>query len=277
MSASKAPLISTEWWLADGNATDDPGVFVTRLCLRVAELRAEVNTVLPGSPRNPENFRAVQDLMKRAQAMEQEFKAWEESLPEVWRPKTAAWVDNVPGGDLMKADVFPGRVDIYEDLFISNAWNHLRVSRQFLSGIVVRCAAWICHPVDYRTTPEYASSARLGVDMVTDTIASIPFHLGWRLDEDGTLQRGDLSGFTTGRDDITSPTALGGWLSMWCLFCATSSDFTTDSQRTWIRGRMNLIGEVMGLNQARVIGSVSQVTHVYRYHYLGLMILIIYL
>jgi hypothetical protein len=255
MSASKPPLISTDWWIADGSK-EEPGLFVTKLCLRVAELRAEVNTILPGSPRNPEYYQRVLDLMKRAQGMEQEFKAWEELLPEYWRPKTAAWVDNVPGGDLMKAEVFPGRVDIYEDLFIANAWNHARVSRQFVSGLVVRCAAWVCHPVDYRTTPEYATSARLGVDMVADILASMPYHLGWRIDSSGALQPGDLSGFHTGRDDITSPMALGGWLSIWSLFCATSSDYATDSQRTWIRGRMNLIAEVMGLNQARVIGSV---------------------
>lgn len=198
--------------------------------------------------------------------MEQEFKEWEESLPDFWRPKTTAWVDNVPGGDLMKAEVSPGRVDMYEDLFIANAWNHARVSRQFVSGLVVRCAAWICHPVDYRTTPEYATSARLGIDMVTDILASIPYFLGWRLDENGTLIPGDLSGFGTGRDDITSPSALGGWLCIWPLFCATCSDYATDSQRTWIRGRMNLIGEVMGLNQARVIGSVRPLPSLSRLH-----------
>jgi hypothetical protein len=257
MSASKAPLISTDWWIADGTA-DELGVFVTRLCLQVAELRAEVNMILPGSPRNPDNLQRVQDIIKRARTMEQEFKTWEESLPDIWRPKTAGWVDNVPGGDLMKAEVFPGRVDIYEDLFTSNTWNQVRISRQFIFGLIVRCAAWVCHPVDYRTTPEYASAARVGVDMVTDIIASIPYHLGWRVGKYGTLQPGDLSSFTTGRDNITSPTALGGWLCIWPLFCATSTDFATDSQRTWIKGRMNLIAEVMSLNQARVIGSVSE-------------------
>jgi hypothetical protein len=256
MSASKAPLIGTDWWILDGSK-DEPGVFATRLCLRVAELRAEINTILPSSPRNPEYFQKVLDFMGRAKAMEQEFKNWEESLPDNWRPKTAAWVDNVPGGDLAKAEAFPGRVDIYEDLFIANAWNHARISRQFLSGLIVRCAAWICHPVDYRTTPEYATSARLSVDVVTDILASIPYHLGWRVDESGALIPGDLSGFATGRENITSPLALGGWLCMWALFCATSSDYATDSQRSWIKGRMNLIAEVMGLNQARVIASVS--------------------
>jgi len=157
----------------------------------------------------------------------------------------------------MKAEVYPGRVDMYDDLFIANTWNHARVSRLFISGLIVRCAAWVCHPVDYRTTPEYATCARLGVDMVVDILASIPYHLGWRLDQHGALQAGDLSGFDSGTDDFTSPRALGGFFVIWPLFCCSSSDYTTDAQRTWIRGRMNLIADVMGLNQAKVIAAVS--------------------
>lgn len=136
-------------------------------------------------------------------------------------------------------------------------WNHSRISRLFLAGMVVRCAAWVCSPVDYRTTPEYATSARIGVDMVTDIIASVPFLLGWRVDDNGQLKAGDLSGFTSGQDNITSSKALGGFFLTWPLFCAVCSDYATDSQRQWIKGRMNLISDVMGMNQAKTIGSVS--------------------
>lgn len=248
-------MVSTDWWIADA-AKDGPGAFVTQFLLRVAELRQEVNSVLPTSPREPYFFQKVLDLMRRSQAMEQEYRQWEETLPEEWRVKTVAWVDNVPGGDLMRAEVCPGRVDMFKDLFVATVWNNARVCRLFISGLIVRCAAWICYPVDYRTTPEYATCARVGVDMVVDILASIPYHLGWRLDENGTLIAGDLSGFDTGADDITSPKALGGFYCIWPLFCVISSDYATDNQRTWIRGRMNLIADVMGLNQARVIGSV---------------------
>jgi hypothetical protein len=255
MSASKAPMVSTDWWVAD-TAKDGPGPFITKFMLRVAELRHEVNLVLPSHPRTPENFQKVLDLMRKCQDMETNYRDWEETLPVQWRAKTVAWVDNVPGGDLMRAEVCPGRVDMYLDLFMAAAWNNARVSRLFISGLIVRCAAWICHPIDYRTTPEYATCSRVGVDMVIDILASIPYHLGWRLDENGTLIPGDLSGFDTGADDITSSKALGGFYCIWPLFCVISSDYATDSQRTWIRGRMNLIADVMGLNQARVIGNV---------------------
>jgi hypothetical protein len=255
MSGSKPPLLGVEWWVIENQG--DYGVFIVRLLLRVAELRYEVNASLATYSRTPEYFPKVLDLMRRAQSMEEEFHDWESSIPDGWQIKTAAWVGNVTGGDIAKADVCPGRVDMYHDMPIAAMWNHLRVARLFLAGIVVRCAAWVCSPVDYRTTPEYATAVRIGVDMVTDIIASVPFFLGWRVNEKGELKAGDLSGLFSEQADITSSKALGGFYLMWPLFCAICSDYTTDSQRQWIKGRMNLISDVMGMNQAKTIGSVS--------------------
>jgi hypothetical protein len=255
MSASRPPILGVDWWVIE--SPTDRGVFIVRLLLRVAQLRAEINHCLGSYPHTPDYFQKVLDLMRRAQGMEQEFQEWMNSIPEAWQVKTAAWVDSVPGGDITKSDVCPGKVDTYRDIFIAAMWNHARVCRLFLAGQVVRCAAWVCSPIDYRTTPEYAASARIGVDMVTDIIASVPFLLGWRVDHDGQLEVGDLSGFTSGDENITSAKALGGFFLTWPLFCAACSDYATDSQRQWIKGRMNLISDVLGMNQAKTIGSVS--------------------
>lgn len=256
MSASKAPMLGTEWWIADA-IKDETAQFVTKLNLRVAEMRAELNHMLASSPRTPENFEKVLALMRRAQGMESEYLSWEDALPDCWRVRTVAWVDNVPEGDFNKADVCPGKVDMYDDIFIASVWNMARVSRLFISGIVIRCAAWVCAPVDYRTTPEYATAARLGVDMICDIVASIPYHLGWRTDDRGQLTAGDMSGFACGADNIASPKALGGFFCIWPLFSASCSDFTTDSQRKWIKGRLLYISETMGMNQAKTLGSVG--------------------
>ena len=219
-------MLGVDWWVVE--SPSDRGVFIVKLLLRVAELRAEVNHCLGSYPRTPEYFQKVLDLMRRAQSMEGEFQDWVDSIPEAWRCKTAAWVDHVPVGDITKADVCPGKVDTYRDIFIAAMWNHSRISRLFLAGLVVRCAAWVCSPVDYRTTPEYATSARIGVDMVTDIIASVPYLLGWRVDGNGQLKPGDLSSFTSGNDDISNAKALGGFFLTWPLFCAICSDFATD-------------------------------------------------
>jgi hypothetical protein len=258
MSGSKSPSLGADWWFSDNSQRDDRvGNFIPRLNLRVAELRAEINTALTSYPRTPQYFQEVHGLMRRAQALESEYLAFEETLPDHLRPKTCAWVDHVPGGDISKAEICPGKVDMFEDVFIANMWNQARVARLFISGVVVRCAAWICSPVDYRTTPEYATAVRLCADLVTDIIASIPYHLGWRVSESGALRAGDFSGFATGTDGFTSPKAIGGFFCMWPLFSVTNTDYASDSQISWAKGRLMFISDVLGLNHAKLLSHVS--------------------
>jgi hypothetical protein len=253
MTSSKAPILGADWWCAD-SPKEDYGVFITRLNITVAELRSEINTALNSYPRTPEYFQKVLDLMRRAQAMEKDYLQWEEALPDDWQPKTVAWVDNT-GGDITKAEVCPGKVDVYQDIWYATIWNHARIVRLYISGAIVRCAAWICSPVDYRTTPEYATATRLCVDLVTDIIASIPLHLGWRIEQGGGFNAGDLAGFP--REVFATPNGIGAFFAMWPLFSVSNTDYITDSQRAWVKGRLIFISETMGLNHAKVLASVS--------------------
>ncbi|PQE14424.1 negative acting factor protein [Rutstroemia sp. NJR-2017a BBW] len=249
MSSSKPPVLGVEWWLGDASK-DQSSARVSKLNLEVAELRCELNRVLMSQPRTPETFELISKVMQRALELEQEYQRWEETQTK----QTVAWVDNVPGGDMMKADVCPGRVDMYPDIYVAAQWNLARTSRIFIAAIVIRCAAWICYPVDYRTTPEYAQMSRLGQEMINDIIASIPFNFGWHLDENGRLKAGDVMG---GTDDVNTVKALGGVFSIWPLLSVSCADYTTDSQRVWVKGRFKYIAEVMGLNQAKVVGCLQ--------------------
>jgi hypothetical protein len=256
MASGKPPPLGSEWWISDF-AKDDIGVFSIKLNLRVSELRHEINGALATYSRSPENFQKVMDLMKRAQALEQEYQDWQASLPSDWRARTVAWVDQIPGGEIAKAEVCPGRVDMYDDVWLANTWNHTRVARLFISGAIVRCAAWICSPVDYRTTPEYAQSVRLCVDLVTDIIASIPYHLGWRVGSSGTLiTPEDMRSHVT-PETFSCPKALGGFFCLWPLFAINNSDYPSDSQRNWAKGRLIWISENLGLKHAKVLSAVS--------------------
>ena len=217
--------------------------------------------------------------MRRVQAMDVEFQNWQKALPDEWLPKTVAWVDDVPGGDLLKADVFPGRVDLYSDISIGNVWQRARTCRLFIIGLIIRCIAWVGYPVDYRTTPEYAYCSQIGVTLMGDLIAAIPFFLGWHIDEAGNLKAGDIdedTGTFPNDDHVASPKALGGFYCIWPLLCVTSADYATDSQRTWVKGRMALIADVMGLNQARVLGNVSPPFLQITLHHFGGQIMLFY-
>src|SRR3954467_5223696 len=102
MSSSKAPVLGVEWWLGDASK-DQASATVSKLNLEVAELRCELNRVLMSQPRTPEIFEVISKMMQRALELEQEYQRWEETQTK----QTVAWVDNVPGGDMMKADVCP--------------------------------------------------------------------------------------------------------------------------------------------------------------------------
>ncbi len=250
MSGSKAPCLGTDWWIADASR-DEYAAFVTSLNLRIAELRAEVNHALSSYPRTPEYYQKVINLMKRAQAFESEYLAWERELPDELRPRTVAWIDS-SSSDVTKDELFPGKIDVYEDLSVSSLWNSSRVGRLFISGIVVRCAAWICSPIDYRTTPEYATSTRLCVELVTDVIASIPYKLGWRVGPNGALRQTDYFS----EPDAKFPRSIGGFFCIWPLFSISNTDYISDDQRRWAKGRLMFISDVLGLNHAKVLSQV---------------------
>lgn len=242
--------MGTEWWTSD-TTKDERGNFVTKLNCRVAELRADLNAVLANIQGNPEYSSEIINLMRRAQALENEYMDFEATLPEDYFPRTVVWIDQVPGADITQLNIFPGKVDMYPDASIANLWNEARVARLFISGVIVRCAAWVCNPVDYRTTPEYATAVRLCTDLNTDIIASVPYHLGWRMDDRGELRPG-----MPAEGEPGNAGAIGGFFVMWPLFSISNTDYISDSQRAWVKGRLMYISESLGLNHAKVLSNV---------------------
>lgn len=223
--------------------------------IKAGELRAEVTKLMTTLARTPENIELMLALIRRAQLIDQEAVMWLKDLPPGWRHKTVAWEDNVPGGDYSKAEVFPGRVDMYPDFWIASVTNMCRTSRLIMASIIVRCAAWVCSPVDYRTTPEYATAARTCVDVMTDIIASVPYHLGWHLTRKDIIARHDLSGFACGSEEVVK--GLSGYFLTWPLACVHSQDYATDAQRAWVCGRLKYIGNELGVRYALMLSEVS--------------------
>jgi hypothetical protein len=254
LSTGTTPIMGVEWWITDA-VKDEAAAGCQKLNIRTAELRAEVTRMMSTVNRSPENIEVMLDMMRRAQTVDRDIVNWLRDLPEHFRYKTVAWEDNVPHGDYSKAEVFPGRVDIYQDFWIASVCNMARCSRLILASMIVRCAAWVCSPVDYRTTPEYATAARTCVDTATDIIASVPYHLGWHLKRPEVMQRANLSAFACGMED--SQKALAGYFLTWPLACVHGQDYTTDAQRAWVGGRLKYIGDVLGVRYAHILAQVS--------------------
>lgn len=246
--------MGVEWWITD-SVKNHYGAECQRLNIRTAELRAESNRLMASLSRGPENIEILLDIIRRCQTLDQQHVAWANSLPEYFHYKAVAWEDNVPNGNYALAEVFPGRIDAYQDLWVVSVWNLMRCSRIILASLIVRCAAWVCAPVDYRTTPEYATAARTCVDTITDIIASVPYQLGWFSNRRDLLERANLSAFGCGEEDALK--GLPGYFLTWPLTCVQGQDYTTDAQRAWVKGRLQFIGNHLGVRYANVLYQVS--------------------
>lgn len=137
--------------------------------------------------------------------------------------------------------------------------NQARILRLYISGTIVRCAAWIRSPLDYRTAPEYSTESRLCHDLITDTIASIPFFLGWRVGQGGDLTTGEPNGAARSKN-FASPSSVAAFFAIWPLFCISGTDSITDLQRAWVKGRLVFIAEVIGLSHAKVLSGVCLIS-----------------
>lgn len=252
--------MGAEWWITDA-VKNERAAACLRICLKAAEVRAEVTRMMATLTRTPENIDLALAIIRRAQLLDQEAVAWMESLPEAWQWKTLCWEDHVPGGDYSKAEVFPGRVDVYNDFWIASIWNLTRTARMILATTTIRCAAWVCSPMNYRTTPEYATASRIVADMVTDIIASVPYHLGWHRKRQQLFDNLELSGFACGEEDSTK--GLPGYFLTWPLGCIITQDHVTDPQRQWVSGRLRYIGDELGLKYAHILADVSLQSRAY--------------
>ncbi|KAJ4255036.1 hypothetical protein NW762_009840 [Fusarium torreyae] len=254
LTTGSPPAMGVEWWITD-NVKNYYGAECQRLNIRTAELRAESNRLMTTLSRSPENIELLLDIIRRCQILDQQHVAWANQLPDYFRYKSVAWEDNVPNGDYAMAEVYPGRIDAYQDLWVVSVWNMMRCSRIILASLIVRCAAWVCAPVDYRTTPEYATAARTCHDTITDIIASVPYQLGWFSKRKDLLEQANLSSFGCGEEDALK--GLPGYFLTWPLTCVQGQDYTTDTQRAWVKGRLQFIGNHIGIRYANVLNQLN--------------------
>lgn len=239
-------------------------------------LRTDCDRIMTAHSRanDPSNRSKVFELLTRAKAAKQMYLSWVKGQlqTESWNFGPTAFVEKLPEGmSLLESEVFPGRVDVYNEMWYASVWNMGRTSGLLFSTIIVRCAAWLSPETDYRTLPEYIEASRFDRKIVEDMIASIPFLLGWHKrqsrkdyllhpDDPARLLPYSLSGFACG-DDGPAPNAeeckaLGGYFSMWPMFVVASSDFATEAESRWVHGRLKFIEDYMGIQQAGFFNSV---------------------
>lgn len=212
-------------------------------------------------PHNEHGIDIMLEMLTRIHDLDRKIANWLVTLPEDYHYHTLYWEDRAPGtGDdpaaLRHAPVFPGRVDTYHDVVAASMLNGVRASRIILASILIRCAAWICSPADYRATPEYATAVRTIETNIADIIASVPFMMSTFSTRGRPAARGVVAGrFLCGADEQAK--MVGALMASWPLSTVRTCDFTTDEQREWAAGRLYSIANDLGIKYASTLANVS--------------------
>ncbi|KAK2608756.1 hypothetical protein QQS21_002745 [Conoideocrella luteorostrata] len=225
----------------------EPVLHAQELSLVVCKLKKDATDLL-SKPPTADNMSLLRKLVHRCKAMDQQLIEWTHSLPESYSWKTVAWEYRVPRGDYSTAEVYPGCIDIYKNVWAASLLNNMRACRIVASSIMVRCVALLTWPNDYRTTIEYAAVTKLWGEEMGDIMASVPYLLGWFNNRMDLLENSVLSGYGCG--DNNAAKTLPGLLLIWPLSAMEAHDYTTDAQRAWIRGRLKYIGMELGVKSA---------------------------
>lgn len=215
--------------------------------------------MLASTSHSPEFAERVRGLLNKIQEIDHGIARWLVSLPEEARFKTICWVWEedtglAEGATYAELEVFPGPVDVYPDFVTARALNLARVARLLLGVQSIRLIAFLCSPVDYRTSPDYKAVKRICEGTVSDIIASVPYHLGWHIQHRKSLDSG-TSGFACGDDGPFK--ALPAYFLIWSLICVKNHDITSEQQRAWVKGRLRVIADQVGVKYAQTLNDVS--------------------
>ncbi|APA14373.1 hypothetical protein sscle_12g091430 [Sclerotinia sclerotiorum 1980 UF-70] len=250
---SDVPMEWDELLTAVGNqASGNLPIICNHLQAKVARARVECDKLMTSAKRTTEDFENVLSLMQKAKAIEQGYLDWGEATSGDWRYKPIGWIDAIPEEKLAGSKYFPGKIDKYSELWTAHIWNLSRGSRLLNYSTIVRCAAWLCSPQDYRTTVEYEKAMIVGKEMIQEIIASVPNCLGEIPKAMGEPSSSKHS-FACGEGNCAK--GLSALFIMWPLFSVATSDFVTKTQRTWVLGRMKYATEELGVGHGSTMYS----------------------
>lgn len=247
------------------SAGDTDSLFATcqRFALRYTELRDQVTLIMVAAPRSPQTIARMHELAKRVEQTDRDLAGWLVCVPDELGFRTLCWLweDDLglsKGVKYSDVEVFPGRVDVYPDFMTASAWNLGRITRLLLASLSIRITAYIRSTFDYRTSAEYETLKRICEGVISEIIASVPYHLGWHMKHKDPLGNDSgRSGFACGQEGPYK--ALPSLFLIWALTCIKNHDVSSEEQREWAIGRLAFIADQVGLKYAHIVRQVSGV------------------
>ncbi|KKY30768.1 putative negative acting factor [Diaporthe ampelina] len=256
LSSGTSSVMGVNWWLPESVAADSIGARYQRFALEVSDLRAEVTRLMATLSRNDQGLELMLEMLRRVQDLDLQMANFLQGLPAQYQLTPLYWEDRVLGdGDVRHAPIYPGRVDAYSDLIVASIWNATRATRIILMSLLIRVAAWICSPADFRSTPEYATAVRTCKANIADIISSVPYMLSMHHKDAQRPSAPAASGFACGTDEQSK--MLGGLMVAWPLSTVRTCDYTMDEQREWAIGRLNFIASELGIKYASSLAAAK--------------------
>lgn len=260
LSSGTSSVMGVNWWLPESVAADSIGARYQRFALEVSDLRAEVTRLMATLSRNDQGLELMLEMLRKVQDLDLQMANFLIGLPAEYQVTPLYWEDKVlEDGEIRHAPVYPGRVDGYSDLIVASIWNATRATRIILMSLLIRVAAWICSPADFRSTPEYATAVRTCKTNIADIISSVPYILRMSQADVQHPSAPAPSGFACGTDEQSK--MLGGLMVAWPLSTVRTCDYTMDGQREWAIGRLNFIASELGIKYASSLAAVSLLSY----------------
>ncbi|KAJ6031703.1 hypothetical protein N7540_002435 [Penicillium herquei] len=217
------------------------------LLIRLDPIWKRTENFLAGSP-----FAVDSDVLlllkKDAVKLNDDISLWQKSQNEEIK---AATIDSGPPPNLTPGTGYwPGRVDMYIDLYVATLWNLSRIARCLLITLITRLSGILCDGVNH-------DADRLEVfHLVEDMLASIPYHLSE-----------DLQVFLRERHEhteITNPgRSVGGLLLMHPIYLASYLEIIPLDRRLYFKRCLVWIAQRMGVGQAAFLAQAPQVDNQY--------------
>jgi hypothetical protein len=212
--------------------------YASTLLVIEMQLRTYEQTTL-----NESTLTALSSMLKTVETIGKRLSHWPDLLCRTWSYTDVTLPDPSPFDDIYK-----NRVLVYPSVSIANTWSAYRTLRLYAYKLEQRCSALL----GTNELERSAMSNHFLQELVNDICASAPFFLGYR-----TSSATEILYFGEPSKQLQRLSILMKIFCacnmMWPLYMAASINGLETKQRQWILGRLDFIGEELGVRQARAL------------------------
>ncbi|KAM0335451.1 hypothetical protein ACHAQA_000497 [Verticillium albo-atrum] len=247
-----APEVSEFTWLLRHTCHLDKDI--AALNIANSAIRQDIDRIFRRARENrldnhdPRTTHKVLEILHRARALETRYRRLNDThVPPQWECPVAQWVTSRTDAELDTCATAPGPVYGFETISLGVIHLMTFVSHLMLTTSILRCSAWLANPADWRAGDEYEDMAATASRRIADMVALAPYFCSWN-GRDHTMASFPCGAEAKEGDPLKR---VAGQIVLWPLFAASGSDFATDGERRFLRGRLCYLADVAGITQAR--------------------------